>query len=44
MHEPLFNNIDGIILYRTVLIGLGFVLFSTIMFYFQWLRNPFFEV
>ena len=34
MKEPYFNNIDGIILYRTLLIGSGFVLFSSVMFYF----------
>ena len=34
MNEPHFDNVDGIVLYRTLLIGLGFVLFSSTMFYF----------
>ena len=34
MNEPYFDNVDPIVLYRTILIGSVFVLFSSIMFYF----------
>ena len=44
MEDFEFNKIDYLILYRTLGIASGFIFFSSLMFYFEWLRNPFFEV